>query len=195
MDQTLVKNVWQLVEPLVKSEGYEVVEIECQGGKNGLVRVYLDSAPGEAHTGISIDKCAEFSRRISAELDANDPFEHPYMLEVSSPGVERPLRVPAQFARFIGKQVSAKVMADGRPKKVSGTLVAANEAVFTLQPAAAATPKKNANNSPTAPVSVETVSIAYVDLHSAHLVYDFNAAFASGPGQKPGKGRSANQRG
>jgi ribosome maturation factor RimP len=96
----------------------------------GLVRLVVD-APG----GAQLDAIAEATRAVSAALDSHDPLpESRYTLEVTSPGVERPLRTPSQFARAVGETVSVRTAA-GNPgeRRVTGELVSADEDGFVLQ--------------------------------------------------------------
>src|SRR5438552_18121137 len=76
--------------------GFELVDVELMGGRqNQLLRVYIDSPRG-----VTVDDCAQVSRQLSAILDVEDPFPGSYRLEVSSPGLDRPLVRPEDFERF-----------------------------------------------------------------------------------------------
>jgi ribosome maturation factor RimP len=91
----------ELLEPAAEAVGYELVDVEIAGrGANTVLRVYID-APG----GITVDDCAEASRHIGAVLDVEDPIAGQYALEVSSPGLDRPLVKPEHFERVIGQKV------------------------------------------------------------------------------------------
>ncbi len=93
--------LWELLEPEAEAMGYELVEIELAGGRrNPLLRIYID-APG----GITLDDCEFVSRQLSAVLDVEDPIPAQYTLEVSSPGIERPLVKRAHFERAVGERV------------------------------------------------------------------------------------------
>src|SRR5690606_36042138 len=83
--------------------------------KSGLLRLYIDS-PG----GITIDDCERVSREVAAQLDVEDPISTGYRLEVSSPGLDRPLVKPEHFERFIGEQARVQLLAprDGRRRYV-----------------------------------------------------------------------------
>jgi ribosome maturation factor RimP len=95
-----------LLAPLIADLGLELVGIEFSPGPGGsLLRVYID-APERP---VSIDDCERASREISALLDVNDPVAGRYTLEVSSPGLDRPLFTPEQFARFVGQAVKINV--------------------------------------------------------------------------------------
>jgi ribosome maturation factor RimP len=96
----------QLLEPAIADLGLELVGIEFSPNAGGsLLRVYID----EGERGVTIDDCERASREISALLDVNDPVAGRYTLEVSSPGLERPLFTPAHFERFLGEQVKVSV--------------------------------------------------------------------------------------
>lgn len=89
------------VEALLASSEFEVVDVECIGGRRGTtVRVYVDKDGG-----VSLEDCARLSRAVGDRLDAGELVPGHYVLEVSSPGVDRPLRRPADFARFVGETI------------------------------------------------------------------------------------------
>jgi ribosome maturation factor RimP len=108
--------------PLVEGLGYELWELEYSPGRgSGLLRLYID-----AEAGITLDDCEQVSRVVSEVLDAEDPIPGQYTLEVSSPGLERPLRTAAHFARFVGETVHVETVQafEGR-RRFKGALVAA----------------------------------------------------------------------
>ncbi|HUP68250.1 MAG TPA: ribosome maturation factor RimP [Acidimicrobiales bacterium] len=96
----VVARVLPLVEPLVVAEGLELVDVQLAGGS---LQVFVDR-PG----GLDLEAISLLSRRISDVLDENDPVPGRYVLEVSSPGLERPLRRPDHFRRFVGTTISVK---------------------------------------------------------------------------------------
>jgi ribosome maturation factor RimP len=100
------ERVHKVVAPIVESLGYELVGIEYIQAKGGLLRVYIDSPEG-----IKIEDCQAVSEQLSATLDVEDPITGNYTLEVSSPGLDRPLFTAEQFERFAGQQVKISVMA------------------------------------------------------------------------------------
>jgi len=105
MDAT-VQRVWQLAAPLAARAGVEIVEIEFrrEGGRAGRVlRLYLDKEGGP-----SMDDLSRLSRALGEVLDAEDAVEGAYTLEVSSPGINRPLTRPEHFARFVGKRIRVR---------------------------------------------------------------------------------------
>jgi ribosome maturation factor RimP len=107
--------------PLVEGLGYELWELEYSPGRgNGLLRLYIDAAAG-----ITLDDCEQVSRAVSEVLDAEDPIPGQYTLEVSSPGLERPLRTAGHFARFVGETVYVETVQaiEGR-RRFKGALAA-----------------------------------------------------------------------
>lgn len=97
--------VLKVVEPVVTGLGYELVGVEfLSQGRHSLLRVYLDS-----ETGITVDDCERVSHQLSATLDVEDPIGGAYTLEVSSPGLDRPLFKPGDFERFAGHAVKIRL--------------------------------------------------------------------------------------
>ncbi|MBQ9034817.1 MAG: ribosome maturation factor RimP [Alphaproteobacteria bacterium] len=91
-----------LIEPIVTKQGYELVRILTIGQANLTLQVMIDKLDG---TDITVDDCAKVSRALSDMLDEKDPIENRYSLEVSSPGLDRPLTKPAHFERYIGYEI------------------------------------------------------------------------------------------
>ena len=101
-----------MLAPVVESLGYECWGVEfISQGRHSLLRVYIDHA-----NGILVDDCEAVSRQVSAVLDVEDPISSEYTLEVSSPGMDRPLFTLEQFAKHVGEQVKIKLRSpfDGR---------------------------------------------------------------------------------
>lgn len=120
-----------LLAPLLRDLGLELVGIEFSPGHGGsLLRVYID-VEGRP---VTIDDCERASREISALLDVNDPVAGRYTLEVSSPGLDRPLFTPEQFARFAGEAVKINVNLpiDGR-RRFHGTIKAIDGDRITIE--------------------------------------------------------------
>jgi ribosome maturation factor RimP len=117
---SVTQRVHELVEPLLGRAGVEVVDVEQLGA---TLRISVDK-PG----GIDLDAVSEATLIVSDALDRHDPLPGRYTLEVSSPGVERPLRTPAHFQRFVGTTVAVKTHADVEgERRLEGTLEAADE--------------------------------------------------------------------
>jgi len=119
VDTGLHDRLIAMFEPVLAQVGYELVEVEFVTGQGGAtLRVYIDSPEG-----IDVDDCADASRPLSDLLDVEDPFPGEYALEVSSPGLDRVLRTPEHFARFVDNRVKVElaVPREGR-KRYTGVL-------------------------------------------------------------------------
>jgi ribosome maturation factor RimP len=119
-----------LLQPVVEELGYELWELECSPGRgSGFVRLYID-----AEAGITVDDCERVSRAVSEVLDVEDPVAGQYTLEVSSPGLDRPLRTAAHFARFVGATVFVELVQpqDGR-RRYLGPLTAAGAETIEIE--------------------------------------------------------------
>lgn len=127
----------ELVEPLLEAAGFELVDLEFQGGHRPILRVFIDRAGdgkgSSAVRGVTIDDCVRASRLLEPALDADDYIATAYSLEVSSPGIERPLRKARDFQRFSGEK--AKVVYDdpehGR-RVAQGRLLEADDSGFDI---------------------------------------------------------------
>jgi ribosome maturation factor RimP len=105
MDATVAR-IWELATPLAETQGLEIIDIELrrEGSRTGRVlRLYLDKEGGP-----NMDNLSQVSRELSALLDVHDVVEGAYTLEVSSPGINRPLKRPDHFRSFIGKRVRVR---------------------------------------------------------------------------------------
>lgn len=95
----------ELIEPTVTALGLELWGIEhLQQGKYSLLRIYI-----EREAGVAIEDCEQVSKQVSALLDVEDPIAGKYTLEVSSPGLERPLFSARQFSQYIGSEVKLRL--------------------------------------------------------------------------------------
>lgn len=109
----------ELINPVVTMLGFELVGIEYfPRGKKSLLRIYIDKPDG-----ISLDDCAVVSHQVSGTLDVEDPIKGNYILEVSSPGIDRPLFKMEHFAQFAGNKVKLRLVypRDGQ-RNLKGTL-------------------------------------------------------------------------
>jgi ribosome maturation factor RimP len=165
----------KLIEPVLRDGGYELVDLEHQREAHGWVlRLFIDRAAAEATSapqglgeavpagwahqgGVGVDDCARVSRDVSALLDVEDPFDHPYTLEVSSPGLNRPLRRERDFARFQGERAKIRLRdpIDGR-KNFAGVLRGAEGGRVGID------------------VDGRTFSLPLDAIQKAHLEYDFS---------------------
>lgn len=109
----------EIIQPVIEGMGYELVRLRLQGGKTATLQIMADRPEG----GINVDDCAEISTAVSATLDVEDPLEDAYHLEVSSPGIDRPLTRLKDFATFEGydARLETNQPIDGR-KRFKGVL-------------------------------------------------------------------------
>lgn len=121
--------VRQMVEPLIEEKGMELVDVEfVKEGQDWFLRIFIDK-----ENGITLDDCELISRTIDGVLDQEDPINQPYHLEVSSPGIERPLKKTKDFLRYINSMVEIKTFTPvAGKKKHRGKLINANEENITL---------------------------------------------------------------
>jgi ribosome maturation factor RimP len=121
-----------LLQPVVEGLGYELWELEYAGGRgNAVLRVYIDTV---AEAGITVEDCERVSRAVSDVLDTTDPIPGNYTLEVSSPGIERPLRTARHFAPYTGETVFVEMAqaVDAR-RRFKGRLLAADAATIEVE--------------------------------------------------------------
>lgn len=162
-----------LLAPTVSALGLELLGLEYLSRPGGaILRLYIDVPEAEAgERQVTIDDCELVSREVSAQLDVEDPIPGNYTLEVSSPGIDRPLFTPAQFARFAGQQarVGLKLPQDGR-RRLQGTIVSAGEGGIVFE------------------VDGREVTVAFDNIERARLVPDW-AALGLAPAKEARKGR------
>lgn len=148
--------VRELVEPVLAAEGLELVDVVSAAGS---LRIFVDR-PG----GVDLDAIGAASTTVSRLLDEHDPVPGPYTLEVSSPGLERPLRRPEHFRRFVGSVVAVKTRPDvPGERRRQGVLEAADDEGIV----------------------VAGHRLAYEEIDRARTVFDW------GPAPRPGAGRAA----
>jgi ribosome maturation factor RimP len=169
------KQISALLAPTVQSLGLELLGVEyLPAPGSATLRLYIDVAEAERDSrAVDIDDCEKVSREVSAQLDVEDPISGNYTLEVSSPGIERPLFDAAQFARFAGEAAKAtlKLPQDGR-RRLQGEIlrVDGDVVVFDVDGAEFAVPADN--------------------IEKARLVPDWVAlGLAPQPKKKPSAGR------
>lgn len=148
-----------LLQPVVEDLGYELVGVEYQSNpKNRVVRVYIDREPD----GVGVEDCGRISREVSAVLDVEEPVPGQYTLEVSSPGVERPLFTGAHFSRFVGEMAAVQLVVPlNNRRRFKGIIARADESTVVLQ------------------VDGEDVELTIADIARAHLAPDLEALFAA----------------
>lgn len=137
-----------LLSTTVESMGYEFVGYEFLQSSERVLRIYLDKTDG-----VNVDDCAKVSRQLSAVLDVEDPIPGEYHLEVSSPGLDRPLFTLDHYARFLGSvaKVRLGVPLDGR-RSFKGTIVGVVEQTVQLS------------------CEGQTVNLPFADIEKARLV-------------------------
>ncbi|WP_416652169.1 ribosome maturation factor RimP [Candidatus Pseudothioglobus sp. Uisw_086] len=119
-----------LINPSINDLGYELVGVEyVASGKHSILRIYIDSEEG-----IGVDDCEVVSRQVSAIMDVEDPISGQYNLEVSSPGIERPLFNIAHYQRFLGHDVRLRTFRpiDGR-RNFTGAIGSVSKASNSLE--------------------------------------------------------------
>ena len=119
-----------LIAPVVMDMGYELVGVEyVASGKHSILRVFIDS-----ETGITLDDCEAVSRQLSSIFDVEDPIATQYNLEVSSPGIERPLFNIGHYQRFLGQDIKLRLV---RPvngqRKFTGAIGSVSETSNTIE--------------------------------------------------------------
>jgi len=161
---TEIDRVQALVAPIAADLHLDLYDIERRGA---TVRVTLDT-PSGSESGITLDSLALATRLISRELDHEDPITGHYTLEVTSPGLERPLRTPAHYQREVGKTVTVRLRdPQADPRRIQGVLTAADDRTATLM----------------LDDGAERV-VAIADVDKARTVFEW------GPKPKPGKKQS-----
>ena len=173
-----------VIEPVVAAHGAELCDFELKNENGWVLRIYVERLGSLARklstkeAAIDLDVCSLIARDLSPALDLSDPIPHRYHLEVGSPGVERPLRKPEHFARFVGEKAKLKLRAGvGGQKVLVGKLVAVEGPIVTVEDGAKSYP------------------VPFDDVVSAHLVFEFGLAARPGrPGahaKSPKKKRKA----
>lgn len=150
---TITERLTQMLAPAVEALEYELVGVEfIRAGKHSTLRVYIDHEDG-----ISVDDCARVSHQVSAVLDVEDPINTEYNLEVSSPGLDRPLFTAAQYAQFAGEsaQVTLNVPVSGK-RKFTGVI------------------KQVADNVVSFEVGQETLDVDIATVKKANIVPNFD---------------------
>ena len=127
-----IETITTLAAPVVEAEGCELVDVEL-AGKSGfwVLRIFIDKDGG-----VTVENCAACSRQISLLLDAEDIIDEKYTLEVSSPGLTRPLKKPEHYERAIGKLIAirARQLMDGKRELIGVIKTVTNESVTIVAP-------------------------------------------------------------
>jgi ribosome maturation factor RimP len=143
--------VGHMIGPALGEMGYDLVRVRLSGDRRGRRLQVMAERRNEAE--MTVDDCAEISRFLSALLDAEDPIEGPYVLEVSSPGIDRPLTRLRDFQRFSGHvaKVELRQSVGGR-RRFRGRLAGVSDGLVLMQ------------------LEDETAKLAYEEIESAKLV-------------------------
>ena len=145
------KELIKLVSPILDEMDVELVDLQVLGsGGRTIIRIYADQ-----ENGISLDTCTKASRAIAEELDRVDPIKSRYVLEVSSPGIDRPLKEQRDFGKNIGKKVKIKYQDGEKPTRIRGVIQQVDDEAVTLNK------------------DQELVQIKYSNIELAKLVIEF----------------------
>ena len=120
----------EIITPVIEGMGFELVRIRLQGGKTPLLQIMAERPDG----GIEVDDCAEISTAVSAVLDVEDPVEEAYTLEVSSPGIDRPLTRLKDFDTWQGYEAKLETteLIDGR-RRFKGPLAGTEDGEVLIE--------------------------------------------------------------
>lgn len=125
---SLEQQLTQIIKEPVNALGFELVGIEFIRSRHPVLRIFIDS-----ENGINVDDCAEVSRQVSAVMDVEDPITTAYNLEVSSPGLDRPLFTLEHYQRFIGHEVAISLrIAMANRRKWQGVIKQIDDEMITL---------------------------------------------------------------
>lgn len=127
----IAAQVEEMLRPIAARLGLETVEVQIHGvAERTVLRVLMDRPEG----GITVEECARVSEQLGRQLDLYDLFDHPYTLEVSSPGLDRPLRTDADFRRFAGRRAEVQTLeaVDGQ-RRFRGTILGVVGEAVVLQ--------------------------------------------------------------
>lgn len=125
-----VQDIWALVQPVIQAEGLRLIEVEYRREPKGWVlRLFIDREDG-----VTVDDCARISQVVGDLLDVADPIPTAYHLEVSSPGLNRPLRRREHFVEQVGNVVQVRTVEPlGRRRNFKGLLTSVGEDDFTVE--------------------------------------------------------------
>lgn len=165
------ERVLEVVTPVVAELGVELVDVEVAGG---LVRVFIDE-PG----GIGSERLTSVTRAVSQALDEEDPIAGHYVLEVSSPGLERPLRTPAHYAGALGQKVSIKTLPGAVEigRRLTGVISGSDDTGVTLLVEVDGRPKG-------------MVHVQYQQIEKAKTVFEWGPSPKPGSGSRPGRAKA-----
>ncbi|HEY3449139.1 MAG TPA: ribosome maturation factor RimP [Myxococcales bacterium] len=135
MTHQVAEKAWEIAEPILRNEGLELIDVDyLREGGRWVLRLFIDK-PGsdEKGKGVDLEDCQKATHAVETAIEVSDVVPHEYTLEVSSPGIERPLTRPEHFQRFMGKRIQVRTFGplfDPPRKSFTGKLVAfADDAV------------------------------------------------------------------
>ncbi len=133
--EKITDRIYEMALPLAQSEGLCIYEVEYKKeGADYVLRVILDTVADGEMEYVSIDACERVSRQLSDMLDERDLIKEAYMLEVTSPGLDRPLKRDEDFVRFAGRHIDIGLYkAVGGSKLISGKLLGYGDGVITVE--------------------------------------------------------------
>ena len=179
--------------PAIEAMGFDLVRVQLSGGERPVLQIMIERADRVAMT---VDDCAEVSRTVSALLDVEDPIGGAYTLEVSSPGIDRPLVRLADFVRFAGfeAKVETRMPVEGR-RRFRGRILGAGDGMVRLaldpEPAPATKPKAPRRAAAPAPMAASAVAVPFEAIVKARLVLTDDLIAASvgdgSPGDRAGR--------
>lgn len=134
--ESLRKTVANLCRPVLTGAGFDLILVEW-GTRQGraVLRLYVDRLDPLEESGVTLDDCVSISRQVSAVLDVEDPIQAAYSLEVSSPGIDRPLTRPEHFRRFMGQRarLRLKKLEGIDRRRFNGTICEVDDHSVTLE--------------------------------------------------------------
>ena len=123
------RNIVDLVAPIVEGEGYFLIDVILRGNpQNQIIEIYIDN-----ETGVKTDDCAVISRKINEKFEDEELIESKYRLDVSSPGVERPLKFIEQYHKHVNRDFELKFKQEEKSKKIKAKLVRVDKDELTFQ--------------------------------------------------------------
>ena len=133
-DNKVTQAVFEIAEPLALANNCFVDDVEFKKeGPDYVLRIIID-VEDDSNGGVSIDQCEAVSKALSDKLDEKDPIPQAYMLEVSSPGIDRELKKEKDFVRFSGREVDVKLYkAINGQKLISGTLLGYENGIIKIR--------------------------------------------------------------
>ena len=153
-NRTIVERIMDLTEPILEDMGFELVDLDylMERGR-WVLRLYIDTEKG-----VTLDDCARVSRELGDVMDVHDVIAHKYVLEISSPGLDRPLRKEKDFIRVIGKKIKVRMVApvQGR-RNFTGYLIDFQQGNLLMES------------------NGEKVALPRSEVDKANLVYEFEA--------------------